>query len=350
MIRYYQFKVLSSLIMILLSHASLGQSGMWTWIKGSNTTNYLGSYGIKGIPDPSNNPPALYEPAWWTDLEGNFWLFGGQGPNGLYSALWRYKPETNKWTWMKGPSTPNEPGIYGVQGVPSPNNKPGARSYGMLTWTDTEGKLWMYGGAGFSSSGSPIALSDLWKYDIDTHEWTWMGGLGQTSGPYAVAKQVFSPQNNPGSIHESGVQWVDEDGNFWFFGGEISFSYYYNLVWKYDVGINQWAWMAGDYDPNPPNNYGIPGEYGASTQPGGRRSYGSFMNEDKKVLFFGGNIDDTYLDGHSYADLWQFDPDLLLWMWKDGSDIPDYPGYYGTKCDTSKNLYLLQEWKIQCDG
>ena len=300
------------------------QSGNWTWIKGSNTTEYQGSFGTKGIPDISNNPPALYEPAWWTDLEGNFWLFGGQGANGLYSALWRYKPETNKWTWMKGPSTTNEYGVYGVQGVPSPNNKPGARSYGMLSWTDNNGNLWLYGGGGYGSSGLATALCDLWRYNIDSHEWTWMGGLPQLGTPYAVAKQVFSSENNPGSIHESTAQWVDNDGNLWFFGGEISYSAFYNMVWKYDVSTNQWAWMAGDYIENVPNNYGTLGEYGIDTKPCGRRAYASFKNEDNKVLVFGGNIDGTYLDGHSYADLWQFDPDLLLWMWKDGSNIPAY--------------------------
>lgn len=41
---------------------------------------------------------------------------------------------------MKGPSTPNTAGVYGVQGVPSPLNYPGAHLTS-ASWTDSNGDL-----------------------------------------------------------------------------------------------------------------------------------------------------------------------------------------------------------------
>jgi len=55
--------------------------------------------------------------------------------------------------------------------VPAPNNTPGSRSYGTITWTDSQGALWLYGGINGEGVGE-----DLWKYDIGTNEWTWMSG------------------------------------------------------------------------------------------------------------------------------------------------------------------------------
>ena len=53
------------------------QAGMWTWMKGSNNTNPSGSFGTQGVASATNNPSGFYEPAEWTDQQGNFWFFGG---------------------------------------------------------------------------------------------------------------------------------------------------------------------------------------------------------------------------------------------------------------------------------
>jgi hypothetical protein len=36
-----------------------------------------GNYGELGIPDESNTPPPSEAALGWSDLNGNFWLFGG---------------------------------------------------------------------------------------------------------------------------------------------------------------------------------------------------------------------------------------------------------------------------------
>jgi hypothetical protein len=98
------------------------QAGEWVWIKGSSGTGQPGYFGTQGVPGPLNHPPGLYEPSELTDLNGNFWLWGG---NGGGNDLWKYNSVSNEWTWMKS-------GIadYGIQGVSSPTNNPPPRLFG----------------------------------------------------------------------------------------------------------------------------------------------------------------------------------------------------------------------------
>src|ERR1700691_4599853 len=79
---------------------SSAQVGQWTWMHGDSTANGLVNYGVQGVPAATNNPPGVYEPCEWTDLNGNFWLFGGLDDNAnVYSALWEYSVSLNEWTW-----------------------------------------------------------------------------------------------------------------------------------------------------------------------------------------------------------------------------------------------------------
>ncbi len=58
---------------------------------------------------------------------------GGYGVDindvGYYNDLWKYNPETNLWTWMKGDTTVNQPGIYGTKGIAAALNKPRGREH-----------------------------------------------------------------------------------------------------------------------------------------------------------------------------------------------------------------------------
>jgi hypothetical protein len=83
----------------------------WAWRGGSNTGNARGVYGSLGTPSSRNIPgargskgvaiPGALGPGVavaWTDVSGNFWLFGGNGfdsngaSDGLLNDLWRYQP------------------------------------------------------------------------------------------------------------------------------------------------------------------------------------------------------------------------------------------------------------------
>ena len=156
------------LIFVLVSGSTVFYSqtpGEWVWVHGANSVNSTGVYGTKGIASPSNMPPAAYEACNWTDLSGNFWLFGGSSGFDSYNTMWKFDPSIKQWTWMHGPSTPNGAGVYGTMGVPSPGNVPGARGFGVSTWTDLQGNFWLFGGSGYDITGFSNYLNDLWKFN-----------------------------------------------------------------------------------------------------------------------------------------------------------------------------------------
>lgn len=143
----------------------------WVWLHGSNTPNPLGNYGTQGIPNSSNVPGGRYTMGMWTDLNGNFWLFGGVGWIGTsilanVNDLWRYNVGTNEWTWMNGTNQANTAGVYGTISVASPNNFPGARHYNN-TWRNLASQLYLFGGEGIdANANNPYDnMNDLWGFN-----------------------------------------------------------------------------------------------------------------------------------------------------------------------------------------
>jgi N-acetylneuraminic acid mutarotase len=100
------------------------------------------------------------------DSSGNLWLFGGYGFDSAgnidwLNDLWKYNG-TN-WMWVSGANTVNQSGSYGTEGVAAAGNIPGAREYS-VSWTDSSGNLWIFGGNGFDSAGNQGYLNDLWRF------------------------------------------------------------------------------------------------------------------------------------------------------------------------------------------
>jgi hypothetical protein len=157
-----------------------GAAGTWTWMGGSSTLPPTGQgqpgvYGALGTPSSTTIPGGRFSATTWVDASGNLWLYGGQGidsvsAEGNLDDLWKYTPsatgDTGQWTWMGGDTTVGrtggQSGIYGILGVPAPNN-PGGR-LGAPGWTDASGALWLFGGYGYDSTGAQGNLNDLWKY------------------------------------------------------------------------------------------------------------------------------------------------------------------------------------------
>lgn len=72
-------------------------NNQWTWIKGANTPDATGVYGVQEVSSPGNEPGARYAGSGWTDVTGNFWLFGGFGcpatsSRGYLNDLWKFSP------------------------------------------------------------------------------------------------------------------------------------------------------------------------------------------------------------------------------------------------------------------
>ncbi|MES2678802.1 MAG: kelch repeat-containing protein [Bacteroidota bacterium] len=54
-------------------------SNQWTWLKGSNSTSQIGTYGTQGVPATGNVAGSRVAGCSWTDNSNNLWLFGGFG-------------------------------------------------------------------------------------------------------------------------------------------------------------------------------------------------------------------------------------------------------------------------------
>jgi hypothetical protein len=213
----------------------------WTWVSGSNSGNAKGIYGTLGAASASNVPGGRDDSSSWIDGSGSLWLFGGAGldSNGtsrLLNDLWEFSPTAKTWTWVSGSNVGNAAGTYGTLGTGSASNSPGARN-GSVSWTDSAGNLWLFGGDGFDSTGTGggigTSLNDLWEFSPTAKAWTWVSGsnLANAAGSYGTLGTA-SASNVPGSRY-SGVSWTDSSGNFWLFGGQTGYSGNLNDLWRY---------------------------------------------------------------------------------------------------------------------
>ena len=295
--------------------------GQWTWVSGSNTGNQVGVYGTQGTPAAGNVPGARYLTVGWTDASGSFWLFGGEGydPGTPFGAgdlndLWKYTPSTGEWTWISGPETAEQYGVYGTEGTPAAGNVPGARS-SAVSWTDSSGNFWLFGGNGLTASSSGL-LNDLWKYSPSVGEWTWMSGSnsGGASGIYGT-QGTPAAGNVPGA-RQYASSWTDSSGDLWLFGGEDyntneSLSYL-NDLWMYASSSGEWTWMGGSDSEMASGVYGTQGTPAAGNMPGARYSAVSGTDASGNLWLFGGRgLDGSGNDGY-LNDLWEYTPPSSL--------------------------------------
>jgi len=209
----------------------------WTWVSGSDKANAAGIYGTQGVASTSNAPGGRWGSVSWIDNSGNLWLFGGSSPvfESSLNDLWEFNPTAKTWTWVSGSSTAGVVvGVYGTQGVPAANNAPGSRCLA-VSWIDSSGNLWLFGGQGYGSNGTVNGdLNDLWEYSPAAREWKWVDGssTGTQDGPSGVYGTLGVPAatNIPGG-RDSAVSWTDSNGNFWLFGGESTESF--NDLWRF---------------------------------------------------------------------------------------------------------------------
>jgi N-acetylneuraminic acid mutarotase len=279
----------------------------WTWIKGSSKPNQFGTYGTLGRADPANTPGARTGPTTWTDQAGRLWLFGGvccvyDGRNILRTELndlWRFDPASGNWTWMKGSSTSDQSGVYGVKGVAAPGNTPGSRSTSS-SWTDKSGRFWLFGGGGATADPQPGfygLFNDLWCFDPATNNWTWINGSDYTEAVGVYGNRgVADPANVPGA-RDGAVTWTDNTGRFWLYGG-ITLGRssgpepppFVNLsdLWCYDPVTNNWTWVKGSQQFDEPAVYGVRGQAAAANTPGAREDPVGWADNYGRFWLFGG--------------------------------------------------------------
>ena len=249
-------------------------SNNWAWVSGSSSVGQYGVYGTLGVAASSNTPGARWGSAAWADSNGTLWLFGGSGYGSSGSAgalndLWKYIG--TRWTWVSGSKSISHKGVYGTKGVASATNVPGAR-YGSVLWMDTKGNLWLYGGEGYDSRGKGGYLSDLWKFDVDANQWTWVNGSNfvnrHSAGVYGTQGQ--SAANTVPGDREAFASWRDNYGYLWLFGGtgyDSDGTYGpLNDLWKFNGSV--WEWVSGSDTVSQPGEYGNKGIADSDNTPG----------------------------------------------------------------------------------
>jgi hypothetical protein len=328
---------------------------------GLNPSNYTiteGQWVFKGSTGNSKDQPGDYtsgtlwpgsrtNPVTWTDASGNLWLFGGYGYDGgspatlgFLNDLWEYSTSTGKWTFVSGgsTSTANQNGIY--SGTAMPGGRQEAAG-----WADTNGNLWLFGGEGLDSAGTPNGiLNDLWVYSITGNQWTFVTGSNMANQTGAYGSQPFVGATNtigaagtaglptgasttlPGS-RWSPAAWIDKGGDLWLFGGwgldstATNGNGALNDLWVYvpnstPTQPGTWTWVKGS---NTGSANGIYGDelWGYKTYelwtPGGRSNATYWVDKRNSFwqlwLFGGEGYDSTNVSGNGFLnDLWRYLP------------------------------------------
>lgn len=187
-------------------------SSVWTWMGGSSAVTcaagegslcgVAGVYGTSGTGAAANVPGGRFLASGWTDGNGNFWLFGGEGIDadgtwGRLNDLWEFNTSSGQWSWMSGSKTlpgfeESQPGDYGTLGVPAATNVPPGRASSM-GWTDKAGNLWLFGGT--YAAGQ---YNDLWEYQ--PFRVTATPQFSIASGNYSAIQRVTISDASAGAV------------------------------------------------------------------------------------------------------------------------------------------------------
>ena len=315
-------------------------SGQWTWVGGASVENDPGAHGAIGVAAPGNTPSARSGSSSWIDADGRLWLFGGivravsSSDTGYRNDLWKFDPATGLWAWISGLVDQPQLSTYGTKGVASPLNVPGSRS-GAAAWTGADGNLWLFGG--FDGTGWNEPVNDLWKFDVTTGLWTWVGG---TTRPRQLG--VYGTKGNAGIDNVPGarsgaVAWTDPAGTLWLFGGigygssgASSSAGSLNDMWRWSPDTERWAWVSGSTDVNQPGIYGVKGVAAADNAPGARSGSSGWSDGKGGLLLFGGIGIPANGSKGRLSDLWRWNVSAQRWLWVSGSNSSMSPSVYGT--------------------
>tara|TARA_R110001606_G_C15403849_1_gene653773 strand:+ start:1039 stop:9429 length:8391 start_codon:yes stop_codon:yes gene_type:complete len=298
----------------------------WVWKSGSKVGNALSTYGTIFEPSASNSPSGRHGSALGIDVDGGILMFGGTGKDeagssGYLRDIWKW--DESGWAWQGGEKLRNLPGNYIQKGESTATGAPGARGLSS-TWFDETGRLFIYGGNGYSNTSETHWLNDFWSWEDS--EWTWRGGFPTLvkSGNFGT-KGAATPGAFP-SGRSSSSGWMDPSGAIWIFGGygtdKNGEQGPLNDMWRWD-GSN-WIWMYGSDTKGNQGQYGIIGVPAEGNYPSARSSSVTWTDSSNTLWLFGG-ISGSFSFKN---DLWKWDEGQ--WTWVKGSNLQNAGGTYGT--------------------
>lgn len=269
----------------------------WILMGGTDKTNQKNKVSNKKENSTGSLPGARYGSAFWSDKDGNFWMFGGsvysneKAKDSYLADLWQF--DFNKKTWILVAGPIEEDPKVSASDKEDFGRIPSARAQASSWYNSNNNSLYIYGGYGLDPKAlGDGGLSDLWQFDIIAKRWILLKGKsGHFEKSITGVTGVASDDVTPGFRHEA-ISWTDDLGDFWLFGGQRTtqnnIMYLNNDIWKYSPSNNKWMYIQSN--GNPP------------IQKGGN----GFSDSNGNLWIFGGNYVDSELTNRVSNDLWKF--------------------------------------------
>ncbi len=295
------------------------KSGEWSRIGGQPGTQFSKKKSSV-YPAPRQNTVA------WKDKEGGLWLYGGAGLGGIvfFEDLWRYDVKQNAWEWVSGSEEANKAGKWSKKFDEKKSNPLGSRS-GSAAWTDDQGNLFVFGGAGVDiESGKEVYFNDLWQFVPGKRIWIQVSEHIQpnekvnAAGTKAKNQEKQTREDWP-SVRKNALTWtMEKSGKLWMYGGFGSDENGHNKgslsdMWCYDLRKNQWERVSGDFRFNAESsiekiNLEFKGNY-----PGFRTKSITWVDEKGYFWLVGGQNVISQKRISINSDTWRFNPETRLW-------------------------------------
>ena len=259
-----------------------------------------------------------------------------------------------QWTWEGGVQTSTASGASGNYVGPSPLF-PAARE-GQMTWTDSAGHFWMFGGGQVTSASGvsdvwkfiPTSINefnDLWEFDATSNQWALISGSAPVAAPGATGSFTTAPYF-PGGRH-SGMVWTVNGANnggdtVYLLGGvgldSNGVDSYLNDLWVFQASTGQWSLIGAahttgnDFTGTP----GVVGQFG-NGWPSAREAAATWVDNSGRLWMFGGFYRDAGNNSQLLADLWVYDPNASEWapMAQNSLNVDSSTGTQGVAATTN---------------
>lgn len=311
------------------------------------------NYGVQNVYSPNNSPGYRVGVKSWSK-DGSLFLFGGNTAyTSIYAAyshyhndIWQFDTAIAQWRYIKGNATTNQYGKYGYPNIELPSNTPGSRS-NMLKWS-VGNNIYISNGFGYASSGASRLISDTWKYNTISNNWTWVDGSNNSSLSYVAPEVGVELVNNKPAPGTYAAFW-NLDTAIYIMGrnGTILTGSLTNWglntagrsadgIWKYNILTNNWIQIRRNTSET--NSvvpvYGVINIADSANTPGTRLNEVTWQVGTKLYLLGGQRKDPNYVTGQTtdsvMNDLWEFDLTTRMWRWIKGGNGQNQAGVYGT--------------------